>query len=336
MQYLKEYIFEQYKNSHYPITGKCSYLDNRAKARHESSRQMEFHIEDHKSSIKGILIPPLSVGEEKHTAGLTVTLYEDLPFIDLKLNVVNKPATEESEAGWFALPFRMENPEYRIGRIGSVINPAEDLIEGSQFNYIWSNSGIMVRDGSYSLGICPLDSPAFVMGDLDFMHFAPTYENPKAHIYLNLFNNRWNTNFTSFWSGNLVSEVRIWVNPDQCTDEAGLVTPAWETRIPLQVGIANTPAGELPLKKEGIKVSRKGTIVTAYGKNPDGDGRLLRLWENAGESGACDVSLPTALDGVAQPVNLRGVPEGEPIPIKQGVFRIDLHKYSPHSFLIYY
>ncbi|WP_322932979.1 glycoside hydrolase family 38 C-terminal domain-containing protein [Bacteroides sp. CG01] len=335
LQYLKEYIFDGYKKSHYSITGKSSYLDKQAKACHKSPRQMEFYVENHKSFIKGMLIPSLSLGEGQHTAGLVVTLYENLPYIDLKLNVVNKPATEEAEAGWLSLPFKMDNPEYRIGRVGSVIDPTKDLIEGSQFNYIWSNSGIMIKDTDYSVGICPLDAPAFVMGNLNFMHFSPKYENPQSHIYLNLFNNRWNTNFTSFWSGNLTSEVRIWVNYEQDNDESGLITPAWEARLPLQIGIATTPGGKLPTSREGIKVSQKGVLVTAYGKNPDGNGKLLRLWENAGNSGGCEVTLPTFVDGIAQPVNLRGVPEGMPIPIKQGTFKIKLNKFAPHSYLIW-
>ena len=136
-----------------------------------------------------------------------------MPCIDVKLSVINKPATEEPEAGWIALPFKTKSPEYRVGRIGSVVDPAKDLIEGSQFNYIWSNSGIMIKDKEYSVGVCPIDAPAFVLGDLDFMHYADTYENPRSHVYFNLFNNRWNTNFASFWNGNLTSDLLNDIRP---------------------------------------------------------------------------------------------------------------------------
>ena len=333
LQYLKEYIYDDYKNSHYRITGKSDYLEEGENGVHTSPRDMAFHIENHESAIRGVLVP--SAGEEKHTAGMTVTLYEDLPYIDMKLAIVNKPATEESEAGWIALPFEMRNPEYRIGRVGSVIDPAKDLIEGSQFNYIWSNSGILMRDGDYSVGVCPMDAPAIALGDLNFMHYADRYECPQSHLYFNLFNNRWNTNFTSFWNGNLTTEVRIWVNPKDTDDEAGLITPAWETRLPLLVGIATSPAGKLPVTNEGVSVSRKGVLVTAYGNNPDGSGKLLRVWEEAGDDGVCEVTLPTLKEGIAQPVNLRGVPDGAPIPIREGRFEFDLGKFEPKSFLIY-
>lgn len=136
-------------------------------------------------------------------------------------------------------------------------------------------------------------------------------------------------------SGNLSTEVRLWVNDKGADDESGLVTPAWETRLPLQVGIATCPGGALPLVKEGVKVSRKGVLVTAYGNNPDGDGKLLRLWEEGGNDGKCEVTLPTDIYRTAQPVNLRGVPCGNPVAIKDGRFSISLGKFAPASFLLY-
>ena len=335
LQYLKEYIYDDYKKSHYCITGKSTYLDDHTKGVHEAARRMELYVEDHKSSIQAILVPSISIGEEKHTSGMKVILYENMPYIDIKLSVVNKPATEEPEAGWIALPFQTKEPVYRIGRLGSVIDPAKDLIEGSQFNYIWSNSGLMIKDKDYSIGICALDAPAVQLGDLNFMHFADKYENPQSHLYFNLFNNRWNTNFTSFWNGNLTTEVRLWVNQPSADDALGLVVPAWETRLPLQVGIATCSGGKLPVENEGVKVSRKGVLVTAYGHNLDGEGKLLRLWEETGESSSCEVSLPVKKDGIAQPVNLRGIPCGQPIKIQNGKFKVQLTGFAPASYLIY-
>ena len=334
-RYCKEYLYDRFKGSHYPITCKSVYLDENSQPVHTSPKNMHFAVEDHKVALKAFLVPDKSLGEEKHTAGLVVTLYEDVPYIDLKLAIVNKPATEEAEAGWISLPFNIKNPQFRIGRIGSVVDPAKDIIAGSQFNYILANTGLTIHQGSYSIGVCPLDAPAVSLGNLDFMRYVPTFQPCKSHLYFNLFNNRWNTNFTSFWNGNLNTEVRIWVNPKQANDEIGLITPSWEARLPLQVGFARTAGGKLPATKQGVKVSRKGILVTAYGKNPDGEGKLIRLWETAGQSGPCEVSLPTAKSGMAQPVNLRGIPLGTPLPVEQGKLKININKFSPASYIIY-
>ena len=79
--------------------------------------------------------------------------------------------------------------------------------------------------------------------------------------------------------------------------------------------------GGAALTKEGLKVARKGVLVTAFGANPDGRGTLLRVWEMAGEKGRCEISLPAGFAmKYAQPVNLRGVPQGKSIAVENGRF----------------
>jgi alpha-mannosidase len=74
--------------------------------------------------------------------------------------------------------------------------------------------------------------------------------------------------------------------------------------------------------------------VTAFGANPDGEGTVLRLWELVGTSGSCVISLPTGFDvRSVQPVNLRGEPVGEPIPVNNGAFNISLKAFAPASFV---
>ena len=85
----------------------------------------------------------------------------------------------------------------------------------------------------------------------------------------------------------------------------------------------------------GLSVSRSGVLVTAFGQNPDGAGTLLRLWEQAGQSGECTVRLPAGLNArTLQPVNLRGLPEGQPVALKGESFAVPLRPYAPLSFLI--
>ena len=55
--------------------------------------------------------------------------------------------------------------------------------------------------------------------------------------------------------------------------------------------------GQMAFSAKGIELSMRGVLVTAFGKNPDGDGLILRLWEQAGNSGQCTVSFPDGLEG---------------------------------------
>ena len=95
------------------------------------------------------------------------------------------------------------------------------------------------------------------------------------------------------------------------------------------------PAGKLPASQQGLELSQKGVLVTAFGTNPDGPGTLLRLWEYAGNSGACRVRLPSGMNAkTVQPVDLRGGSFGSPIAVADGVLEIPLHGFAPASFVI--
>lgn len=95
------------------------------------------------------------------------------------------------------------------------------------------------------------------------------------------------------------------------------------------------PAGTLPVSARGVSLSRTGVLLTAFGPNPDGNGTLLRIWEDAGQSGELTVALPAGLQvDRVQPIDLRGRTLGEAIAVTDGKFTCGLGKYEPKSFLI--
>ena len=96
-----------------------------------------------------------------------------------------------------------------------------------------------------------------------------------------------------------------------------------------------TPAGKREPTQTGLSVSRPGVLATAFGQNPDGPGTLLRLWEQAGVSGVCAVTLPERTAAAAvQSVDLRGRAMGKAVAVKDRMFSLRLGAYSPASFLL--
>ena len=88
----------------------------------------------------------------------------------------------------------------------------------------------------------------------------------------------------------------------------------------------------MPPTTKGLTLSRKGVTLTAFGPNPDGEGTVLRLWELAGSSGDCAVTLPEAMKVKSvQPVDLRGRPVGEPPPLRDGKITVPIKAFSPLS-----
>jgi hypothetical protein len=153
-------------------------------------------------------------------------------------------------------------------------------------------------------------------------------------VYVNLFNNQWTTNFRLWNEGTWTSRVRVWAI-DQYAAEPALVTPSEEARFPLLAAVADGAPGNLPPRQAGVELSRQGVLVTAFGANPDGAGILLRLWEQAGQSGPCRVQLPSGLKATrVQPVDLRGQSRGEPLAVANGVFDIALKAFAPASVVL--
>ena len=179
------------------------------------------------------------------------------------------------------------------------------------------------RDGMVSVRI-PARAPRAwkdaITGEPGAFRFSPEFTPRKSVVLVNLVNNIWGTNFQQWMGGTWSSRVRVWtVEPGG--DEEGLVTPSWAARHPCEAAYFHGPSGSLSRSMGAVEVSRKGVLLTAFGDNPDGNGgTLLRLWEQAGESGPCKVRVLLRTTGARLPkvrrCDLRGRPVGEPLSVK--------------------
>jgi hypothetical protein len=134
--------------------------------------------------------------------------------------------------------------------------------------------------------------------------------------------------------GSWRSRIRLWVVRGAADEEKNLITPSWDGRAPLAAVFADGPGGKLPAESSGLELSRCGVLVTSFGADPYSNKTLLRVWEVAGDSGDLTVTLPAGLKATrANPVNLRGESEGEPVKIKNNSFTIQLHAFAPGSFV---
>lgn len=333
--YIRSYLHPQYHGSHGPITAKTIFVPPTAKHLEFSPSNTSLEISRNGFSITGTLIPPLPAGTATHTAGLAVTLYQDFPALDLQVNVIAHPATENPEAGWICLPLAIHDPQFRLRTPGAITDPAKDLLEGSNFAFYWTQGGVSVCDSTgHGMGLCSPDAPALSLGEPGICQFKPRWPAPKSAVYVHLFNNQWNTNFRSCWSGDFRARVRLWPIAHFAA-AADLVTPSEETLAPMLTGLGNGKAGALPPATTGLTLSRPGVTITAFGPNPDGEGTLLRIWELAGLSDDLTVTLPRgARFTTATPVSLRGEPAGVPLTLAGGRLVFRLPAYAPASFLL--
>lgn len=272
---------------------------------------------------------------------LRVTLYRDQPYVDMEITLQDKAKDNWPEADWFCFPFNIENPEFNVYRQLGVMNPATDILPGANHYMYAADNGVTITgsDGA-GIALCPLDHPLVSLGTPGCWKCADDYVPQKPVVYLNLYNNQWNTNFRYWYPGTWSSRVRLWtIAPNTPASERSeqFMAQVLEARNPLQVkAVGKNKQGMLPIARSGVEVSRPGVTVTAFGVDPDGnDGTLLRVWEQAGVSGRLSVTLPQGMSVTeAVPVNLRGEKTGDPITVKTGQFDFELGQYAPASFIL--
>lgn len=260
-----------------------------------------------------------------------LTLYHELPYAEVELTVHAKPADPWPEAGWLCLPFGVEAPRFRLGRLGAIVDPVQDIVPASNHHLFAVDTGVTVTDPrGRGVGICSPDLPLVSLDAPGCWKFSARFVPRRPAVYLNLFNNQWTTNFRLWNQGTWTARVRIWSVASDRDLGAALVGPSLETRFGLSVAAADGPGGTLAVAQSGVEVSRPGVRVTAFGEAGHGPGTVLRLWEYAGQGGSCAVRLPGDPPPKSlQPLDLRGRPAGEPIPTREGMATLSLKPFAP-------
>ena len=271
-----------------------------------------------------------------HHYSLTFILTENRPSVEIIWSINGKPADAWPEGGWISFPFNIEKPQFKLGRLGAVVDPATDFIKGSNMDYCFLNSGMAVIDSKNSgFGIMSPDAPGISLDRPGLWSYSPSFVPQKANVFFNLYNNQWSTNFTEWVEGSWSARFYIW-SIDNYSNSASIITPSEELRNPLLTALATGKAGSLSATGHGIGVSEKGILVTAFGKNRDGEGDLIRLWEQNGVNTKCVVSLPkVSTYKIAQPCNLRGEKIGKAIPVINHSFNTELNGYQPATYILY-
>ena len=161
----------------------------------------------------------------------------------------------------------------------------------------------MVRSLGYSSAInrqaglpLPIDAkqtdvPAISLDRPGLWKYSTDFIPQKGNVFFNLYNNQWSTNFTEWIEGSWQARFYLW-SFDSYSNEQSVITPSEEFLNPLMAAYATGKPGNMPLSAAGLTLSRKGLQIGAFCPNPDGDGTLLRIWEQAGNGSEVTITLP--------------------------------------------
>ena len=267
---------------------------------------------------------------------VTYTLYENQPYIEIAWGVDGKKPNPLPEAGWLAFPFNLDTPEYRLYRTGGIVDPQRELVQNTNHDFYFLNTS-MTMHNSAGEGVV-LNSPSSPGVSIDhpgLFTFSQTKQLTTGKVFVNLYNNQWGTNFTEWIEGSFSSKFYVW-SYNKYHSEESFITPSEETRVPLKGVFFDGPQGESPVSQEGIRLSRKGVLLTALKPQSDMDGMVLRFWEQAGTGGMCEVTLPKGSNFTrAYPCNLRNEATADKgIEISNHAFQFEIEANQPASFVL--
>lgn len=136
------------------------------------------------------------------------TLLGDRLHITLRLS--GKQATPYVESGIFCLPFNAEQPRFLINKVGSCIDPAEDIATAANHRMYCLENWADLSDGEEGITIVSRDAPLFSLGEDGTYKFNCKYSKPRSSaLCFNLFNNSWGTNFPQWIEGDLEYEFDL-------------------------------------------------------------------------------------------------------------------------------
>ncbi|MDO6432192.1 glycoside hydrolase family 38 C-terminal domain-containing protein [Flavitalea sp. BT771] len=275
---------------------------------------------------------------------VTYTLYENEPYIEITMGLNGKRPVPDPESGWVAFPFSLDKPEYRLLRTGGVVDPQRDLVNGANHDFYFLNTAMAMYDSSGGIGLnCP-HTPGVSIDQPGIGVYSRSRTLTSGTVLSNLYNNVWGTNFTEWIEGSHAAKFYVWSYKNY-NAESTFVTPAEETRTPLSAAYYAPTGlsfaynydtnGDLPDTQGGLMLDRKGILVTSF--NTHGNEAMIRLWEEAGNSGKCTVTLPQHSQfKLAYPCNLRGegTANAAGIPVSMNSFVFEIGPNQPRTFLL--
>src|SRR5260370_17311629 len=105
------------------------------------------------------------------------------------------------------------------------MDPARDILSGANRHLYAVGLGITITgaDGA-SISLCPLDHPLISLDTPGIWKFSLDFVPKKPIVFLNLYNNQWNTNYRYWHSGTWSSRLRVGLGK-------GLPVPALEGSV---------------------------------------------------------------------------------------------------------
>lgn len=230
--------------------------------------------------------PWMRVPDQRVSITLRLTGY----WLDLEYHIEGKSATPIPESAVVPFPMNLPKATYRLGQTGSVIDPARDIAEGANRGLWCVDNWLHASDDRHGLGIIPVDMPLVSISNVGIFEFDPARVPGGSTVYSHLYNTQWGTNFPQWLEGDFSFRVRLVPGSGDWRGlQSGPVIHStwhlanWTTR----------PAAARARLDDGRQAVRlpAGWVLLSMRPRHDGDGLIIRFWDQLGLARTLPVAL---------------------------------------------
>lgn len=278
-----------------------------------------------------------------------IVLYSDTKRIDF-FNTLNKTATYEKEAGYFAFPFLFRSPRFFVEIPNGVVRPDKDMLDGGCMAWYCAQDFVAVSDDAAAVVWTAVDSPLVTLNDInhEVSQGKPIRSLPplssagtkwpvpldKGYVYGYVFNNYWLTNYKGSQGGRL--RFRFSLTSMKTYDPVAAKRFGQSVRNPLLAEVVqpgNAVEEKLPATFSFCSVSPENVAIQAVKRAESGEGLILRLREVGGKPASATINLPVGRFKNAWRCNLVEDTQSE-LQISKGRIRIELQANGLATVLV--
>ena len=203
----------------------------------------------------------------------------------LDYRIEGKEATSFTESTIVPFPLKLPKATFRLGQVGSVIDPARDIAEGAN-RHLWCADWVDVSDDRAGIAIAPVDMPLVSIGDTGIYKFKPDRVPAEPVVYAHLSNTQWGTNFPQWLEGDFIFRIMLLPHPGDW--RTGNV---WErARYAGSRGFRLEGAGSVRDLSHCIELP-EGWALQSIRPGQDGRGLVVRYWDALGVYRREDITL---------------------------------------------
>ncbi|WP_312102208.1 DUF5054 domain-containing protein [Lachnoclostridium sp.] len=233
------------------------------------------------------------------SAEFILSLYDAQDVIDFSVKLHDKQATPFPEGGSISFPFAMDGCKIEIGKIGQVINPGKDVQKDANNALYCLENWMSITGNHVGMLVVPLDTPLFGIDSKGIYEFYSQRDSVTPHVYFNLFNTQWGTNFPQWIDGNLSYSFRFLpLTGLETTDEKQRL--ALEASAPILVASKNASfvGNQDPLSEQSSLIECETFRILSMQSKPGTDTVLVRLIDLEGKKGKADIRFNHAVKSV--------------------------------------